>query len=150
MPYLIGEETFALLPNSKGTKIIEEYKSFIVNEATPNIVDRNCYMNGSSFLGRQKGSAYLIGTSYKPPILINGYKNIILIPTHSIRNKKCAWLNFHTIVTYYENNQKKTIVELKNSKKVVLEISYNIFDKQIARATRLEYALKGYNKQKHL
>lgn len=150
MPYKIKEKTYALVPCKEGTKVLEEKTTHIVYEDTTEIVVRNCYMNGSTLEGRQKGSSYLVGTSYKPPIILNGYKNIILIPTHSKRNKECAWVNFQSILAYYKSEEQTTIIEFKNHTKISINISYSIFDKQISRATRLEFALKGHLNQKYL
>lgn len=144
MPYRIKTTTFALLPCKEGTKILEENGAVILNEDTTEIVARNCFMNGSTLEGRQKGSSFLIGTSYKPPIIVNGYSNIILIPTHSHRNKNCIWIHFQNVLTYYSKSEKKTMVEFKNNEKIIIDISYSVFDKQILRATRLEFALRGH------
>lgn len=150
MPYLIKENTYALIPSGKKTKAIESEHSLIINETPVDVVSKNCYLNGSTLEGRQKGSSYLIGTSYKPPIIINDYNNIILIPTHSVRNKDCMWVNLNNILNYYQNDSNNVILEFKNHKKIVLNVSFSKFDKQVLRATRLESALRGRNNQKYL
>lgn len=150
MPYLIKEKTLALIPIGKKTKVIENERFQILNETPSEVVALNCYINGATLEGRQKGSSYLIGTSYKPPIIINDYDNIILIPTHSIRNKDCSWINLNAILNYYHTKNNCVTIEFKNTKKLVLNISYTKFDKQVLRATRLESALRGRNNKKHL
>jgi competence protein ComK len=150
MPYLIKEKTYALVPCKDGAKVIESCGSKIIEKKTLDIVEENCYLTGSSLEGRQKGSAYIIGTSYKPPIVIDGKNPIILIPTHSARQKCCIWVNFHAILTYYTNTEKKTIIEFKNHKKIEINLSYSMFDKQILRATRLDFALRAHLNKKFL
>ena len=146
MPYIINEKTLALIPYKNNTKILEHNNSFLLNENSSKIVAANCFYYGSSLEGRQKGSSYLIGTNYKPPIIINDKLNIILIPTHSIRNKECIWVNLNNILNYYQTTNNKVMIEFKNHKKV----SFSIFDKQVLRATRLESVLRGRNNKKYL
>ena len=150
MPYLIKENTYALIPNERKTKVIEKESSILINETPVEVVSKNCIINGSSLEGRQRGSSYLIGTNHKPPIIVNDFKNIILIPTHSIRNKDCIWVNLNKILNYYPTDNNKIILEFKNNKKIVLNISFSKFDKQVLRATRLESVLRGRNNKKYL
>lgn len=150
MPYIIKENTLALVPTNKKTKVIESETSLLLEEGPSEIVANNCYLNGSTLEGRQKGSSYLIGTSYKPPIIINDKENLILIPTHSVRNKDCIWISLNNILNYYRTENSSVILEFKNHKKITLNISYSKFDKQVLRATRLESALRGRNNQKYL
>jgi len=92
----------------------------------------------------------LLFSSYKPPIIINDSLNIILIPTHSIRNKDCHWINLITMLHYSPTNDNKVLIEFINNHKLIINISYNIFDKQVLRATRLESTIKGRIYQKYL
>lgn len=150
MSYIITNSTLAIISKGKKTKVVEEKQSILLNEMIANIIERNCYINGSTLEGRLKGSSYLLGSSYKPPIVINDSENIILIPTHSIRNKDCNWINLTTLLHYSPTDNNKVLIEFKNNKKIILNTSYNIFDKQVLRATRLESALKGRIYQKYL
>lgn len=150
MLYNITYETLALIPNGKKTKIIELSKVYNSEENIITIIERNCIKNGSSLDGRQKSSAYLLGTNYKPPIIISETNDIIFIPTHSIRNKNCLWLNLKGILSYDSNSKKSVIVEFINHQKLTINISYNIFDKQVLRATRLQIALRVQKEQKYL
>lgn len=150
MPYIIRENTLALIPYGKKTKVVEDKKSYLINEATPDIVSRNCYINGSTLEGRQKGSSFLIGSRCKPPIVINETANIIFIPTHSIRNLNCNWISLRAILHYYPASNNRVLIEFYNHKKIFIDTSYYIFDKQVLRATRLESSLKGRIYQKFL
>lgn len=150
MPYIINSKTYALLSLGTKTKVIEKDKVFEVKEETNTIIARNCYYNCSTLDGRQKASSYLIGTNYKPPIILNEKRGIILIPTHSNRNNKCNWLILGNILNYYPNNDKTVKIEFLNHTKVDVPISYSIFDRQVLRATRLESILRGRKNQKYL
>ena len=151
MPYIIKEKTLAILPFNKGSIIYEYYSEPIKSNDCPyQIININCYLNNSSLEGRQKASSYLIGTIYKPPIVLDETKNIIIIPTHSANNKACCWVVLNNILNYHSKNNNKTIIEFKNNQKLEININYQKFDKQVLRATRLESALRGRNHKKCL
>ena len=150
MSYIITNRTYAILPSGQKTKIIEEKHNFTKNVVPTDLIRNNCNINGSTLEGRIKGSSFLVGTKYKPPIIINDSKNIILIPTHSIRNPNWSWINLIALLHYKPYAENKVQIEFINNKKIVINISYSIFDKQVLRATRLESALKGRIYQKYL
>ena len=150
MPYIINEKTFALINKAKETKILEEKGEIIAAEAVNKILEYNCNINGSTFEGRRKASSYLIGASYKPPIIIDEVKEIILIPTHSNKNPNCSWISLQNIQKYNINPQHHVTIIFKNGQKLNLNISYANFDKQVLRATRLESSLRGRKRKKHL
>lgn len=150
MLYNITNETLALIPNGTKTKIIERVKIYNSSENINNIIERNCIQNGSSLEGRQKGSAYILGTSYKPPIIISELAGIILIPTHSIRNQKCIWINLKGVLNYEYCSPKQVVIEFINHQKLLLNISYAVFDKQLLRATRLDITLRVQKEKKYL
>ncbi len=146
--YIINSKTCALLAIGNETKIIEKSRTLNINAEISSIISSNCYANCSTLEGRQKASAYLIGTNYKPPIILNEKTGIILIPTHSNRNKKCNWLVLANILNYYPGPNKMVQVEFNNNMKIDVPISYSIFDRQVLRATRLESILRGRKNQK--
>ncbi len=149
LTYIINEKTLAIMREKKESRIIEDHNCFLVPEDPVDIINMNCQLNGSSLEGCQNGSSYLIGTSYKPPIVINNVKNLILIPTHSHRNKKCCWIILHNLANYYPYDS-EVIVEFQNQLKMLVNISYTIFDKQVLRAIRLESTIRKRNNKKHL
>lgn len=150
MPYIINENTIALLPMGKNTKVLEFAQEFLVELPITKIIEYNCNLNGSTFEGRRKGSSYLIGASYKPPIIMNEVKRIILIPTHSSKNPNCAWFVLENILKYYVNKNHQVTIIFKNNQKMELNICYANFDKQVLRATRLESAIRGAKYKNHL
>lgn len=150
MQYLINEQTLCLLPYKGNTQVIEMKHRFTIKRSPSSIVDICCCHYGSNLEGRQKGSSYLLGTSYKTPIIIDETKKIILIPTHSIRNNSCSWFLLNNILNYYEIEKNQTEIVFINGKKITISYSYSKFDKQVIRATRLESILNGRNNKKHL
>ena len=150
MPYIINEKTLALLNQAHQTKILELKSEIIVNESVNKILEYNCNINGSTFEGRRKASSYLIGASYKPPIIIDEVKEIVLIPTHSNKNPNCTWIVLQNLQKYYVNHQNHVTIIFKNAQKLNLNICYANFDKQVLRATRLESSLRGRKHKKYL
>ena len=150
MPYLINEFTCALIPEGSKTRIIENSNILLVNEALSFVIAHNCIYNGSSLKGRQKGSAFLLKTRYKVPIILNEKKEIILLPTHSSRNAECIWVVNQNIENYYPTPSNHVLLEFKNKQKIELNVSYKIFNNQVLKASRLESILRGRNNQKYL
>ncbi len=150
MPYVINDKTLALLPEQKQTKILEMDKKILSPDSINKIIEYNCNLNASTLEGRRKGSTYLIGVSYKPPIIINESKGIILIPTHSSKNPNCMWFNLSNIWKYGLNNKHNVTIIFKNHQKLEINLCYYVFDKQVLRATRLESSLRGRNNKKYL
>ena len=150
MPYIIKETTLALLPKGKKTKILEFDSNFEVEESINKIIEYNCNLNGSTLEGRRRWSSYLIGASYKPPIIIDEVKRIILIPTHSSKNPNCSWLVLENILKYQLNKNHQVTIVFKNNQKIDLNVCFANFDKQVLRATRLESAIRGRKHTKNL
>lgn len=148
MPYIINKETLALVPKGSKTEIIESNNLITSKETTLDLIENNCIYNGSSLEGRQKGSIYLIGTPYKPPIIVDDINEIIMIPTHSARNKNCIWINLKNLLSYTQKDEKSITIIFRNHQQISINISYQIFDRQVLRATRLESTLRGRNNQK--
>ncbi len=146
--YTITKNTNILISKGSKTQIIEIDKSFTIEGSIYEIITFNCYIYGSSLKGRQQGSAYLLGNTYKPPIILSETADLILVPTTSFRNKKCSWINLSNVLNYYPEANNKVLLEFKNLQKVKLNISYYVLDKQILRATRLESSLRGRNIKK--
>lgn len=140
--YEINEKTVALYAMTDKTRIYEEDKSFIVDKPATTIMEESCSYFGSSLEGRKKGTANLIGVSYKAPIIVEETNDIIFFPTSSPKMKTCSWLRFNRIDRfYYRNNH--LVVEFKNGTKIFLNTSYDIINNQILKATRLESVLRG-------
>lgn len=140
--YEINLSTLAIIPlNNKRCKVIEESNEFIVNETAFSIIDKSCKFFGSSYNGRFEGTKHLTGISYKSPIIIEETRNIIFFPTSSPRIADCSWISLNNILNY-KNICGKTILEFNNGYNLKLDISYNIVENQILRATRLDSILR--------
>ena len=146
--YEINEETLAIVPkNAEKSVIHEKFASFVVDKPVNKIMEDSCEYFGSSLTGRQKGTTKLTGISHKAPIIIEETKDVIFFPTTSPRLKRCAWLSLNNIESYYRKKN-KLVVEFKNKKKLVFNISYAVIDNQYSRATKLNYVLNQRKNEK--
>lgn len=134
--YIVNKNTYALLPTSNGTKIINFDDEIDVLVSTNILVSNSCRYYGSSLEGRIIGTRDILGVNYKPPIMISEVNNFIMFPTESVRSVNCAWINLGAIKRYYRKNMGSSIVFL-NNKEVDFDISYPVLDKQILKASRL-------------
>lgn len=141
--YRINNDTLAIVPTIDNKSLVYEDNRYYVVDVNPNrIIKQNCKDNGSSLLLRQKKTEILTGDTYKAPILINNNANIIFFPTASPRQKYVSWINLYNIDrTYYDSDLKQTIIKFLNGKKLKFDVSLNIVNNQIFRATRLEHKL---------
>ena len=146
--YEINSNTLALVSKNGKTKVYELDKVFMVEKSANEIVEDSCSFFGSSLSGRQKGTASLIGVTYKCPIIIEESKNIIFFPTCSPRIATCSWISLNNIETYYSTDSKRVIIKFKNGQKLYISSTYGVIDNQILRSTRLESVLRGRINQK--
>lgn len=145
--YEINDKTVALYSMNNKTRVYEEDKNFIVDAPTNEIMEESCSYFGSSMEGRKKGTHHLIGVNYKAPIIVEESKDLIFFPTTSPKLKTCSWLRSNKIDRYYYKNG-HLVVEFKNGDKILLNISYDMINNQILRATRLESVLRDRKMQK--
>ena len=146
--YEINSNTLALISKNDKTKVYETNRSFIVDKSANEIIEDSCSFFGSSLSGRQKGTASLIGVTYKCPIIIEESKNIIFFPTCSPRISSCSWISLNNIENYYSNGSGRVIIKFKNGQKILLSSTFGIIENQILRSTRLESVLRGRINQK--
>lgn len=136
--YEVNKNTIALLDMNNGnTKIVEDKRSFIINETPNKIMEHSCEYFGSSLSGRHKGTISLTGITHKSPIVVEEESLLIFFPTSSPRLKNCSWIATKNIENYYEENN-KVIIKYNSGKKIELDISYGIIDNQILRSALLE------------
>lgn len=142
--YEICSKTLAVIPiGLDKTKIIEEEnKEIYVENSFMNIIDYNCIINGSTYLGRYESSKLLVGKTETLPILIEETNKLIFIPTKSSRNSMCCWISYNKIKDYYKKNN-NIIIIFKNNEKIDFDISINIFEKQLLKVMKLMFQLNS-------
>jgi len=140
--YEINKDTVALIPKDEEHTIVYEVDdSFIVDKPTLEIVEESCEYFGSSLEGRQVGTSKLVGFTHKVPVIIEESFDLIFFPTLSPKNEECSWLSYSHI--YKPDKFKdKSIIELKNGKKILVDVSTAIIDNQLYRCSRLKDTLQ--------
>lgn len=140
--YEINNETCAVNYESKECcSMIQREETIKINQPINQFINYNCNYFGSSFEGRIKGSKKLLGMKYKLPIIIEESQEIIFFPTKSYRNNS-SWIALNKILKY-EKNGKSTIVTFTSGKTEKYDISYESFENQVLRATKLLLILKN-------
>lgn len=144
--YIINQNTLALLPVKEGTMVIEKYITFCIENSIYNILDESTKYYGSSYIGRCKSAAYLLGICQKCPIIISENKEIIFFPSLSIKNEKCAWFNVNGIEKYFSEEKNYLNITLTNGINAKIKCSGYVFSNQYLKAVRLNTILKRNNK----
>ena len=140
--YEINKDTVALIPKEdKKTIVYEVDKSFVVDKKPLEIGEESCEYFGSSLEGRQIGTSKLIGFTHKVPVIVEESFDIIFFPTLSPKNKECSWLSYSHIFKP-DKFKDKSIIELKNGKKILVDVSSSIIDNQLYRCSRLKDVLQ--------
>lgn len=139
--YEINKNTVALIPKENKTIVYEVDNSFVVNKSPLKIVEESCEYFGSSLEGRQTGTSALVGFTHKVPVIIEESFDLIFFPTLSPKNRECSWLAYSHIFKP-DKFKDKTIIELKNGKKILVDVSTTIIDSQLYRCSRLKDVLQ--------
>ncbi len=139
--YEINKNTVALIPKENKTIVYEVDNSFVVNKSPLKIVEESCEYFGSSLEGRQTGTSALVGFTHKVPVIIEESFDLIFFPTLSPKNRECSWLAYSHIFKP-DKFKDKTIIELKNGKKILVDVSTAIIDSQLYRCSRLKDVLQ--------
>lgn len=141
--YVINSNTLFLMPfGDKQTKVLEKERELILDGNPNRLINKNCKYFGSSMANRQKWTESITGDVYKVPISIREDGSLIVFPTSSPRLKKVGWLVLNNIKKiYFDRDNKVTIVEFSNKRCEIIDVSKNILNNQLLKATRLEYIL---------
>ena len=142
--YEINDETLAIIPDDIWNSIVvEDNCDYEVSRKPIDIVDYSCKYFGSSYDGRKVGSKDVLNSSYKLPIVVEDTRNLVFFPTTSPLDEDCSWISLKNIKEYRRIDDLNTEVEFKNGKIITVGISYNSFNNQVLRASRLESILRN-------
>ena len=146
--YIINSDTLAILPYLHHYSIVYEKSRIRIIKKRPNsIINFNCKLHGSSYEGRLIGTSTLIGCSYKAPISIDD--NMIFFPTTSPRLKECSWINLDNVINVnYDDKANKSRVNFDNNFNLYFNVSVNVLNNQLIRASFLDSKLKKNKVQK--
>lgn len=140
--YEVTSKTCALvyLEENK-TEVIEDSRSLIINNSPLEIIKQSCEYYGSSFEGRLKGSQKSIGMFYKLPIIIEASNDIIFFPTLSTSKQDCSFVSLKNVEDYKKEDN-NVLVRFHGGQVCKFPISYESFENQIYRATKLLLIMK--------
>lgn len=142
--YEINDETLAIIPNDTWESIVvEDSCNYEVKMRPLDIVDYSCKYFGSSYSGRKVGSSEILNSGYKLPIMVEDTRNLIFFPTSSPLDDNCSWISLKNVKSYKRITNMKTQIEFKNGKVITVDISYNSFNNQVMRASRLESIIRS-------
>lgn len=142
--YVINTDTLAILPYQNNSSIVyEKNQMVLVSKRPQSIIKSNCLRFGSSYKGRLTCTERLTGNTYKAPILIIDQDNVIFFPTVSPRLNNCSWISLNNIEKcYFDNKNNTSKIEFNNHQEVIFNVSINILNNQIYKASRLEYIIR--------
>ena len=143
--YEINDETLAIMPGGDlwDSVVVEDDCNYEVKMKPLEIVDYSCRYFGSSYEGRKIGASEILNSGYKLPVMVEDTKNLIFFPTTSPVDDDCSWISLKNIKNYTKLTSTKTEIEKKNGKVLTVDISYNSFNNQVMRASRLESIIRS-------
>ncbi len=140
--YFINEDTLLLLPKDKRTtKILDINGEYVIKKNIFDLVEESCQYYGSSYNGRYVSAKKTLDMDYKLPIIIDEVKEVVLFPTCSPKLSKCMWICVNNVENY-SKNKKKSVIKFINGKSYEVDITLNVLENQIMRATLLLMKLK--------
>ena len=140
--YFINEDTLLLIPKDKRTtKIFDINGEYVIKKNIFDLVEESCQYYGSSYNGRYVSAKKTLDMDYKLPIIIDEVKEVVLFPTCSPKLSKCMWICVNNVENY-SKNKKKSVIKFINGKSYEVDITLNVLENQIMRATLLLMKLK--------
>ena len=129
----------------------EEDEEYDVSRTPFDVLTYSCNYFGSSYVGRKEGAKKILNSAYKLPIIIEDSRNIVFLPTVSPEDKKCIWIALNKIKTISKVNLNKnsTLIEFKNGKSIIVNVSYKSLENQILRASRLESVVRNRKRMQY-
>lgn len=139
--YKITDNTLALISGADayyGTKILDVTQSteIYVDERIHDIIVANCMEYGSSFIGRRDYSQKVLQSNRNLPIAIQPKKGMFFFPTSSIYKQGGIMLAYFQIEAYQKNGTLTKVV-FTNQQVLYINVSFNKFDEQMKRTSRV-------------
>lgn len=143
MNYEINDETLAIIPfKDSSSKVLEYDMQCVIDYSPYEVMEYSCEYFGSSIDGRMYSAKKILGSVYKTPLLVDGYRDIIFFPTKSPNSKDNIWISLNNIKSYMKVDENETLILFKNGTKLTIELPYYSINNQVLRATRLSSVLK--------
>lgn len=143
--YEINCNTIAILPIIYNmelcSRVLEVEQEYIVGMSPKEIIENSCQYYGSSFSGRTKGTKAILAITHKPPIAVDPSNSIYFFPTHSPKQKNCAWIAHRYVEDYSKIDSSTIRATFSNHRSIELPISLNSFAHQLHRTAQLHTKL---------
>lgn len=139
--YEVNQNTLAVIGIDKNnSKIIESDKEYLLEDSAYEVMDYSCQYFGSSYSGRVNGSKKMLGANYKLPVIVEESSELIFFPIASPDSPKCIWIALKWYEDVYIDGN-RTVILLKNGKKIESFVSKSSIENQLMRASRLNLIL---------
>ncbi len=143
--YIINENTFAVLQKDDKVIIYDVDNYRVINKKIKRLINDNCLIYGSDYLGRKKFAQKILKIKYKVPIIISLSKNIILLQINNLRNEDCLFIVGNKVINY-ENKEDMLNIQFVNNKELKTNISIYRFEKLLINYLKLINYLNYQNK----
>lgn len=144
--YVINSMTLMLkYIDENRTLVYEDDREIVVNLNIFDIVSGSCYFYGSTYNGRYLFSRSILNTNIKLPISVDFFNRLIVFPTRSYKNKSCIWIIYNNVKDF---TKIRNGIELcfKNDKKFLIDVSFEIINRQIYNCLKLEKEIEERKK----
>ena len=128
--------------HNNGIKVLDESKEHILNIGVKSYLNSLCMKNLSTFDGRKKALAKLLGQKSNIPIYIND--EIIVYPTKSLREYDMYFINYHGVLSLRKLDNDNTLFVFKNLEELTINISFKRIIKQHKRVEFIIQYLNNY------
>lgn len=139
--YVINQRTILLtgeyaLDGRLCTRIVEGYRTFLVDKRPSEVLDATLKSVGFDLRGAREGAKYHLNGESMCPIMVNPVLGICLFPINSPYKYDCMWFNpEHIEKTASEG--RKTVVHFSNGYYITVGLSVIVFNNKWNKADQL-------------
>lgn len=116
------------------TEIVFKTHELIIDKSNISVIKKICRDNLFNYDFRIKYTKEILNIKTKPSLYIN--KNILLIPTKSLRSYNNVWINYFNISEVVKMGAKCKVIFV-DLKEIILDISYQSFLKSVNDAKKI-------------
>ncbi|MFS0645246.1 competence protein ComK [Siminovitchia sp. 179-K 8D1 HS] len=141
--YIVHKETMAILNqyDEHGklcSLVMEEGEIYQVCTSPLTVIKQSIQYYGGSLNGAILGAKEALGRISMPPVMINASQGICWFPSKSITHEDCIWFAVDHIKDYEPLAGKTLQVHFHNGDSIIIESTYDRFEKKVNRAYKLK------------
>ncbi|TFE04057.1 competence protein ComK [Jeotgalibacillus salarius] len=114
------------------------------------LLDDRCIQAGFTMQGNIKATRIRHRIHNKVPLVVDPFRNMIAMPTHSPKHIDNVWIFSEHILATHPHTKTQSIVEFTNNQSLILNCSIHTLDKQYNRTCRLSAESMYRNKQYYM